>query len=363
MTDLEVTGLSKSFGPHTVLDGLNFTVEAGTFVSVLGPSGSGKTTLLRIIAGFERADRGTVRLGGRVVDGTSYVPPERRRVGYVPQEGSLFPHLTVEENVGFGLPRRDRRGRTVGDLLTMVGLEGLERRYPHQLSGGQQQRVALARALAVGPALVLLDEPFSSLDAGLRASVRQDLRRVLSEAGTTTVMVTHDQDEALSLSDKVAVMEDGCVGQCDTPIALYARPGSPALARGLGEANFISGTGRGYSVETPLGTLPLDAPLPAGGTALVVMVRPEQIKVGPVSGDGGATGVVIEREYYGHDALLRVRTEGLPGTALTVRVAKATALPELGARIGLLVSGAVVGWPVPSSAPTPTSAPAPKVRS
>jgi iron(III) transport system ATP-binding protein len=195
MTQLAVTGLTKAFGGRPVLTDVDLDVPEGSLTAILGPSGSGKTTLLRIIVGFEHADGGMVTLGGTVVDGPgAHVPAERRRIGYVPQEGCLFPHLTVAANVGFGLPRRDRRTQAIGDLLDAVGLAGLGGRYPHQLSGGQQQRVALARALAIKPSLVLLDEPFGSLDANLRASIRADVRRLLTEAGATAVLVTHDQD-------------------------------------------------------------------------------------------------------------------------------------------------------------------------
>src|SRR5665213_2130881 len=222
MTDLEVTDLAKSFGPLVVLRDLNLTIAPGTFTSILGPSGSGKTTLLRIVAGFERADHGTVRIGGQLADdGTHYLTPDRRHIGYVPQEGNLFPHLSVEQNVGFGLARRDRHGKKVAELLDMVGLGGLQRRYPHELSGGQQQRVALARALAVEPALVLLDEPFSSLDADLRHSLRVDVQHVLREMSATALLVTHDQDEALSFADHVAVLREGHIAQHDTPQAIY----------------------------------------------------------------------------------------------------------------------------------------------
>ena len=184
MSQLEVTGLYKAFGAHQVLAGADLAVPAGSLTAILGPSGSGKTTLLRVLAGFERADAGTVRIGGELADGPGvHLPPERRRIGYVPQEGSLFPHLTAAGNVAFGLPAGQRRGPRAAELLEQVGLAGLGRRYPHQLSGGQQQRVALARALAIEPAVVLLDEPFASLDAGLRASVRADVRRLLAGAG------------------------------------------------------------------------------------------------------------------------------------------------------------------------------------
>ena len=214
--------LHKSFGTHPVLTGLDLNVPAGSFTAILGSSGSGKTTLLRLLAGFDRPDRGVLKIGERVVDGAGvHVQPELRRIGYVPQEGGLFPHLTVAANVGFGLSRTARRGR-VRELLELVGLTDLGRRYPHQLSGGQQQRVALARALAIEPEVVLLDEPFASLDAHLRASVREEVQRILRASATTTLLVTHDQDEALSLSDRVAVLRDGKIAQHATPQELYA---------------------------------------------------------------------------------------------------------------------------------------------
>ena len=225
MTQLVVSGLYKAFGDHPVLTGVDLEVPAGSLTAILGPSGSGKTTLLRVLAGFDRADAGTVKIGGSVVDGPDvHLPPERRRIGYVPQEGSLFPHLTVAANIGFGLPARQRRGPATAKLLDAVGLAGLGQRYPHQLSGGQQQRVALARALAIEPKIVLLDEPFASLDAHLRASVRADVQELLAKTGITGVLVTHDQDEALSTADRVAVLRDGRIAQCDAPQDLYDRP-------------------------------------------------------------------------------------------------------------------------------------------
>jgi len=235
MSQLEVTGLYKAFGAHQVLAGADLAVPAGSLTAILGASGSGKTTLLRVLAGFERPDAGTVRIGGEPADGPGvHLPPERRRIGYVPQEGSLFPHLTAAGNVAFGLPAGQRRGPKAAGLLEQVGLAGLGRRYPHQLSGGQQQRVALARALAIDPAVVLLDEPFASLDAGLRASVRADLRRLLAGAGITAVLVTHDQDEALSVADRVAVLRDGQIAQYAAPQELYDRPADADLARFVG---------------------------------------------------------------------------------------------------------------------------------
>src|SRR5579863_5016331 len=230
MKQLVIAGLYKAFGGHCVLTDLDLEVPAGSLTAILGPSGSGKTTLLRILAGFEQADTGTVRIGDAVVDGVgTHVPPERRRIGYVPQEGSLFPHLNVIANVGFGLPSRQRSSRQITDLLDAVGLTDLGKRYPHELSGGQQQRVALARALAIRPDVVLLDEPFASLDAHLRASIRTDVQEVFRRAGTTAVLVTHDQDEALSTADRVAVLRNGKIAQCAAPQDLYDRPADAEL--------------------------------------------------------------------------------------------------------------------------------------
>ena len=360
-TDLRITDLYKSFGSHPVLRGVDLGVEAGSLTAILGPSGSGKTTLLRVIGGFEHADRGTVALGGTVVDGAgAFVSSEHRRIGFVPQEGSLFPHLTVEANVGFGLERRHRRrhGARVAELLEMVGLGSMGRRYPHQLSGGQQQRVALARALAVDPQIVLLDEPFSSLDASLRASVRSDVTAVLRSAGTTAVLVTHDQDEALSIADRVAVIRDGRIGQTGTPQALYGHPADPELARFFGEINLVRGTTAGGSVQTPLGLLPLDRggrPPGPEGADVVVMVRPEQIELTRDASDAALTGRVVSFAYYGHDAVVRVRPDrdlGAPAPAapapgapeLVVRVGGG-ARWEPASRVGLVTRGAVVAWP------------------
>jgi iron(III) transport system ATP-binding protein len=344
---LVISGITKAFDTQSVLLGIDLTVRDGCFCSILGPSGSGKTTLLRIIAGFEHADAGQVALDGKVLDdGATRVAPEHRGIGYVPQEGSLFPHLDIESNVGFGLPRAERRGTRVRELIEMVGLAGYGRRYPHELSGGQQQRVALARALAVRPALVLLDEPFSSLDASLRATVRRDVRRVLTDAGTTAVLVTHDQDEALSLSDAVAIIHNGKIGQVDTPEALYAHPSSAALAAGVGEANFLTGSASGDLVETALGRLTLEAPA-TGRSDVVVLIRPEQLCLDPSDG-GGIEATVIDREYYGHDAIARVRGNFAPASVLTVRIADVQTLPEPGTTVRVAVHGPVVSFAAPT---------------
>src|SRR5579863_8267098 len=260
MRQVAVSGLHKAFGAQPVLTGVDLEVPAGSLTAILGPSGSGKTTLLRLLAGIERADAGTITIGGAVVDGPgAYVPPERRRIGYVPQEGGLFPHLSVAANVGFGLPSRDRRGSRVTTMLDLVGLGGMGKRYPHQLSGGQQQRVALARALAIEPAVVLLDEPFASLDAHLRASVRADVQQIFRAAGTTAVLVTHDQDEALAIADRVAVLRDGRIAQYSAPAELYSRPVDSGLARFVGDANLLDGIRRAGLVDTVLGQLPVDS--------------------------------------------------------------------------------------------------------
>ena len=346
MKDLRISGVAKAFGPQRVLRGVELVVPPGSFTAILGSSGSGKTTLLRVVAGFERPDDGVVQLGGDVVDdaGHRFVPSERRRIGYVPQEGALFPHLSVGRNVAFGLPRGPDRRRRVDELLELVGLSGYHRRYPHQLSGGQQQRVALARALAVGPEFVLLDEPFASLDAAMRSSVRADVLAVLRKAGATSILVTHDQDEALSMADQVAVLRHGVIAQLDTPTALYGRPGDVELAQFLGESNLLDGEVHGGTASTALGRLSVAAGTGslAGGGARI-LVRPEQIRL-EESTNGGVGATVQSYEYYGHDAVVRVRPDagGLPD--LVVRVSGGFPL-EPGHRVGLSVRGGVVAWP------------------
>jgi iron(III) transport system ATP-binding protein len=346
MKDLRIAGVAKAFDSQPVLRGVELAVPAGSFTAILGSSGSGKTTLLRIVAGFERPDDGEVRLGEDVVDDAShrFVPSERRRIGYVPQEGALFPHLSVGRNVAFGLPRGpDRRGR-VDELLELVGLSGYRRRYPHQLSGGQQQRVALARALAVGPEFVLLDEPFASLDAAMRSSVRADVLAVLRQAGATSILVTHDQDEALSMADQVAVLRDGVIAQLDTPTALYGRPGDVELAQFLGESNVLEGEVHDGTASTALGRLSVAAGTgSATGGPVRVLVRPEQIRLGE-SPNGGIVATVQTYEYYGHDAVVRVRPDGGTLPDLVVRVSGGAPL-EPGRRVGLSVLGEVVVWP------------------
>ena len=351
----ELTGVHKAYGAGTpVLTGIDLTIRSGELTAILGASGSGKTTLLRVLAGFERVDAGTVSIDGTIVDdGRAFTPPERRRIGYVPQEGSLFPHLTVTKNVAFGLSRRERhRG---GDLLTLVGLAGYGHRYPHELSGGQQQRVALARALAINPRLVLLDEPFSSLDAAMRASVRADVSRVLRESGATALLVTHDQDEALSMADRVAVLRDGVITQVGSPRDLYEQPADADLARFLGEANMIDGDIEHGAARTPWGTIAIRANTASDGSRLTLMIRPEQIKVAAGTSGAGVSGRVEDLHYFGHDQIMTVRPAG-GGGLMRVRVVGSHAL-SIGDEVTVAVAGPVSAWPAtaPSKPPIAVS--------
>jgi iron(III) transport system ATP-binding protein len=349
VSGLVVSGLHKAFGTQSVLRGVDLDVPEGSLTAILGSSGSGKTTLLRMLAGFERPDRGSIRVGDKVVDDERvHLAPQARGIGYVPQEGALFPHLDVAANIGFGLGRRRRPAR-VAELLELADLGALARRYPHELSGGQQQRVALARALATQPRLMLLDEPFSSLDASSRASVRAEVASVLARAGTTAVLVTHDQDEALSLADQVAVLRDGRFVQHGPPDEIYARPRDAAVASFVGDANLLRGEPDGASVRTVLGRLHLVEPLRPGSGPVVVLVRPEQIALVGDGVEGSVNGVVRHCDYYGHDTVLVVDvvSDGTgPDAPEPVQVRLAGESPlRPGAHVVLLVGGAAVAWP------------------
>jgi iron(III) transport system ATP-binding protein len=343
MSRLRVEGLTKSFGPQQVLKGVDLTVADGTFTAVLGPSGCGKTTLLRVIAGFERAAAGTVTIGDVVVEdgrGRS-VPPAKRRIGYVAQEGGLFPHLSVAANVGFALHRGGNRKARVVELLEFVDLAGLGGRRPDELSGGQQQRVALARALAPEPSLVLLDEPFASLDATLRVSLREDVARLLRTTKATVVLVTHDQEEALSLGDQVAVMREGRFVQVGTPTEVYTKPVDAEAAAFVGEANLLSGRVSGGSVDCVLGRLPLAQPFDSADD-VVVLIRPEQCVLSR-GGPGSDNAVVSATDYHGHDAITEVMLDGRPDAPMVVRV-RGSDVVAPGTRVTLRVTDPVHAW-------------------
>jgi iron(III) transport system ATP-binding protein len=340
---LSVRALRKSFGRSQVLAELELDVPSGSLTAVLGSSGCGKTTLLRLIAGFERADHGTIEVGRQLVSGTrTHVAPERRGVGFVAQEGALFPHLDVAANVAFGLPRAKRKSARVGELLELVGLAGLEKRHPHQLSGGQQQRVALARALAPSPQLVLLDEPFDALDASLRVQVRAEVREALRRSGATALLVTHDQQEALSLADVVAVMRDGKIVQAADPQTLYREPLDAKLASFLGEAVLLPAVLRDGYAETALGRLATRASASAeanGGApaSATVMLRPEQIACRAPSPEL-PRGRVLSTQFYGHDATARIVLADPAAPQITARAA-GHMLPRAGEEVSLLVDG------------------------
>jgi iron(III) transport system ATP-binding protein len=337
---LRVEGVCKSFGATAVLDGVDLVVPQGAIVAVLGPSGGGKTTLLRIVAGFEEPDAGTVTIDGTLVAGRGVsTAAERRRVGVVPQEGALFPHLDVAGNVGFGLPRGTGRAARIDEVLALVGLPGAQRLRPHQLSGGQQHRVALARAIAPRPSLVLLDEPFAALDAGLRAQVRDEVLDALQTSRTTAVIVTHDQQEALSVADQVAVLLGGRMAQFAEPAVLYDEPASLAVATFVGEAVVLPGTATEGRVRCALGDLVLRTP--ATGSVTVV-VRPEQIEL---CGDHqGVAGTVVSRSFFGHDGVVRVAIDGDAPTTVTARV-HAARLPARRAGVRVRVVTPVSAYP------------------
>jgi iron(III) transport system ATP-binding protein len=325
---VRLSGVSKSFGPLAAVRDVSLEVRHGELLAVLGPSGCGKTTLLRIIAGFERPDAGSVVVGEELVAGPGrMVPPEKRRIGMVFQDYALFPHLSVAANIGFGLTSRPREQRETltRRTLELVGLQHKATRLPHELSGGERQRVALARALAPEPEMVLLDEPFSSLDATLRAGLRREVELVLRDAEATALLVTHDQEEALSLADRLAVMREGSIVQVGEPVEVYGRPASRWAAQFVGEVNVLSGVATGGGVvETELGSFDLGSP--AQG-AVHVAVRPEQLEL---TAAHESNAEVVAREFRGHDVLYRLRHEG--GRAVIVQL-PSLELYEVGARV------------------------------
>ena len=309
---LSVDRLSKRFGQEQVLDAISFDVHAGEILTLLGPSGCGKTTTLRLIAGLESADAGAITIAERQVAGDQSLPPQERGVGIVFQEFALFPHLTAAENIAFGLDDMASvtRSSVVGEMLELVGLSAYADHYPEELSGGQQQRVALARSLAPEPAVLLLDEPFSNLDVDLRVQMREEVRQILKAAGVTAISVTHDQEEALSISDRVAVMHAGQIEQIDTPERIFQHPRSRFVAGFLGYASFVPGYVDGADVQTPVGTLPREqiyglAP-EYDQTPIDVLVRPDDVSIAPPETAMPACGEVTARRYLGPSFLYEV---------------------------------------------------------
>ncbi len=310
---LSIRSLEKRFaaGGPAIVDRISLDVEAGEIVGLLGPSGCGKTTTLRLIAGFERPDGGEIVLRGRSISSTrTHLPPEQRGVGLIFQDFALFPHLSVRENVSFGLRRAstDEREDRTASMMALLGLNGLEDRRPHELSGGQQQRVAVARTLAASPDLILMDEPFSNLDALLRQNTRQELREILKSTGATTILVTHDQEEALSFSDRVAVMRNGRIEQVGTPEAVYHTPRTLFVAQFLGRTNLLTGTASGAFADTVIGRVRLNR---AAAGDVLVSLRPEHLLLESVDGNESLTvGTIVDREFRGHDITYRVRVDG-----------------------------------------------------
>jgi iron(III) transport system ATP-binding protein len=358
MTDVEVRGLRAGYAGIDVLEGIDLHVPSGSLAAILGESGSGKTTLLRVLAGFLRPTSGEVLLGDRLVCGPNeFVPPEKRHVGIVPQEGALFPHLDVRGNIAFGLPRGSNA--RVDEVLELVGLTGMGQARPQELSGGQQQRVALARALAPQPQVVLLDEPFTALDAGLRARLRTDVRDVLRQVGTTAILVTHDQEEALSMADIVAVMRDGRLIQTGVPHEIYGSPTDLAVARFVGDVVEVPVLEElaDDRVRCGLGDITVGRTITeTDATGIdVVVLRPEQLMVTPVRDDGhahahahahgdvvgtspdGSIGRVQSTRYHGHDAMVTVLMND--GSEIDVRVT-GVAPPRVGDQVVVSVTGA-----------------------
>lgn len=340
MAAIRLENVSKNYGQTHAVTGVNLAIESSTFTVLLGRSGCGKTTTLRLVAGLEKADAGDIWIGDQHVSGSqTWVPATKRQVGMVFQDYALFPHLDVVQNVAFGLndvALNERKAR-IATMVELVGLTGMEDRYPHQLSGGQQQRVALARALAPSPDVILLDEPFSNLDASLRQSMREEVREILREANTTTIFVTHDQEEALRLADKLVVMADGSVLQQGSPEDVYRHPASLSVAQFLGEVNILSGEASLNTVETAIGRLPLTSNSLTG--PVDVVLRPEDVTL--IQDFTGAMQVDSIR-YFGFHNLVMLR---LPdGTTLQARTWSHNTLKE-GDAVRVTVDKPTVAFP------------------
>ena len=305
MTTVSIQALVKRYGSSTAVNGISLDIERGEFISLLGPSGCGKTTTLKCLAGFESVDDGRILFDGRDV---AQLPPEQRDIGMVFQNYALFPHMTVAGNLAFGLEMRGKPRAEITErvraVLDLVQLAGLGARYPRELSGGQQQRVALARALVIEPKILLLDEPLANLDATLRDEMRTFIRDLQKRVGISTLYVTHDQAEAMTMSDRVVVMFGGQIAQVDTPEAVYDRPASAAVARFVGQANVVQGRVAGADgerlIESPLGRLPMPQRLGlASGTSVSVIARPQAIALTAVAAGTPLAGTVAARYFHG----------------------------------------------------------------
>lgn len=332
--------VQKSFGNQVVLENISLEVQDGSLLTILGASGGGKTTLLRLIAGFDHVDSGTISMNGRTVSSESLtVPPEKRNVGFVPQDSALFPHLSVGKNIGYGLPHLSTRAREerVNEMLSLIGMTEFGDHAPDKLSGGQRQRVAIARALAPNPDVILLDEPFAALDAQLRSRLRDDVRAILDKASATAILVTHDQEEALSIADKVAILRDGRVAQHGSPRSIYAQPVDVSLATFLGDAVVIPGHVAGGKISTELGDLIPISNFPEGIQGQVA-IRPENLYLQP---DPKGSAVVTARQFFGHDALVEVSSAAGVVKART----SGPISPEIGMQVTVWVRGSVNFYP------------------
>lgn len=333
--------MTAGYGGPPVLTDINLEVSSGEFIAILGSSGSGKTTLLRVVAGFLKPTSGLVCFGDRTVSGPNeWIAPEKRNVGIVPQEGALFPHLDVRDNVAFGVKKNSDSSARITEVLDMVGMSEFADARPQELSGGQQQRVALARALAPRPDVLLLDEPFTALDAGLRVNLRNEVRELLANLGTTSIMVTHDQEEALSIADRVAVMRDGKLVQFDSPTTLYQYPQDLEVSRFVGDSVELTAQWNGpQSVITPLGELEVRTSTHISGPVVAVL-RPEQLIL--QKNQESQNGTVKHVIFHGHDSLVEVQLH--TGELVTIRVPGTSSFIP-GTQVNVQVSGAASVYP------------------
>ncbi len=332
--------ISKAFGGVTAVYYLTLEIKKGEFFSLLGPSGCGKTTILRLIAGLESPDQGKITIGDSIVAGPEWVPAEKRKIGLVFQDYALFPHMTVFKNIAFGLRDCDKNQQKmkVMERIDMVGLSNMVNRYPHELSGGQQQRVALARALATSPEVMLLDEPFSNLDADLRTDLRTETKRILKQIGTTTILVTHDQEEAFSLSDRVGVLNHGRLEQVGSPDEIYHRPQTRFVAGFVGRADFVHGRIEGEFVTSGIGHFPLDRTLKGEINQNLrdvdIMIRPDDVDfVRDLEGNAS----IIEAEFLGAEIIYKIL---LPDGKVIHSLKPSSKIFSVGARVRITLDPA-----------------------